>query len=235
MERFMVHHLARCGSHAIIDWIMRSMANDGINVVHYNNVNQYLKPRNRSRYTGGDKAATPTKIYSTENFDLRGYQSVFGELPLDRIIFIIRDYRHWLSSSLKVGGFLGRPESTSQSPAMKRFGYLDWFCGSMCRVEMYKQYLREILGYTNYLNREITVIDFDSWVASDEYRESLPVGNVAIADKPSTHCGGSSFGGGDVRDRYSGMKKQVDEFIDDEIVKLYNEYSNNPTFCIDHK
>lgn len=232
-KTWMVHHLARCGSHAIINWMARCLHTS---VQHYNNVNHELTPRNIEIYENGQyikriekfmvyNGDCDLRICSTENFDLNGYKETFGGEPIDRTFFIIRDPRNWIASSLKTGGYLGDLENAYQGDTMKEFGYTKWFCESITRPGMYKQYLGEILGETNLTGRDVEVIDYDLWLESDPYRDSFDFGNSNVdTSEESPYCGGSSFGGGSPLQRWNEMEDEVNQYIDEEMKDLYEEY-----------
>lgn len=235
MADYMVHHLARCGSHAIMNWMGRQM--EPITVC-FNNVNEKLEQRSveiheeNKRWIDGDLSGFEgdirNRIYSTENFDFRGY----GELntsDIDTTIIILRDPKNWIASSLNIDGYLSDLYETYQSQAMQDFGYSKWFCASLNRLEMYKQYLREAIGITKHITNETVNIYYNYWFLDRDYREKIAndlgfeFTDEGFDFKPS-YGGGSSFDIFDPMNRYEQIDYDVNEFIDEDMMELHEEY-----------
>jgi hypothetical protein len=195
-------------------------------VIFYNNINEKLKPRGKTAYPKGS-AKHRFRVLSTENFDLRGWSIIFGQIDIDKVFMIIRDPINWAASSLKIGGYLSDLYGTGQSDAMRKFGYADYFCGTLNRIEMYKQYLREIIDPPFWINQNVVGIDYNYWLIHGEYRQWLAQQNdfVDTGVPPM-----SKFGGGSSFDTFAPMRRWVDvpeaeEYVDEEMKELYLKFT----------
>jgi len=198
MSTILVVALARAGGHGFINWLCNQL--DG-HIIFKNNVFEDLTPRSVDHY--GDKAAEAiTTVYSFENFDLRGYRELYKEQdPFDQIIILNRDPFNWIASSIAKGTKLGLLDETfipgpNQVPEGKH--YAKWFCQSMTRIDMFRQYMQQCLKEIDLLQRDYIDVNYNKWFASKEYRENIckdlkiPFTDRGINTIPD-YGGGSSF------------------------------------------
>lgn len=206
--------LARSGYHGIVQWIGENYPSA---TLFHNNVNQYLWPR-RVQYFGS--SAVHHSLYSLENFDINGYEETFGHMPFDKIVLVMRDPYNWLASSLAKGGNLAKVEETFEPSELP---YNKYFCQSMSRLGMYKEYMREIEGETNLLPDNMEFINYNKWFASGRYRIELSkrLGMPPTESLPGivpNYGGGSSFSGMDKRKNPEdlGVLTRWDRFKDND-------------------
>lgn len=187
---YFVTGLARCGHHAIIAWLCKQHRET---ILFHNNVNGKLKHRNTTKYGDGKPKR---HLYSLENFDLRGFQELFGEQPMKQFILVVRDPLNWIASSLKNDDKVLAKLTETWEP---RVGYYErWFCASMSRLNMYKQQMKQIIGKHNLIGRDYIVVKYNNWFYDKNYRReitrklNIPFSDDGINSVPK-YGGGSSF------------------------------------------
>lgn len=223
--KILVIALARAGGHGFINWLCKQLEG---HVVFKNNVFQDLTPRSVDHY--GDKnAEVSTTVYSFENFDLQGYKELYeNKDPFDKIIILNRDPFNWIASSIAKGTKLGLLDQTFiPGPNQIEGGlhYVKWFCQSMARIDMFRQYMQQCLGEIDLLGRDFTHVSYNEWFTSKEYREGIckaldiPFTDKGLQDVPD-YGGGSSF---NQRDMNSEAQKM-------NVLERWKTMANDPRY-----
>lgn len=214
--RIGVFSIARSGHHAIVHWMAKGL-NKG--VMHFANINEDFDPRRINVYGDGD--IIHNTIYSIENFDLQGFSEIFAD-TFDMIVLVIRDPYNQIASSLKKGhnlAVLDRPFEPSKP-------YAKWFCQSMSRLEMMKQYMRHVLGDENRINESFKVVNYNYWFASPEYRKKIAdeldiTDNKEGVEEVLGFGGGSSFS----KRKYNRKASQMD------VLNRWRDYAEDERFA----
>lgn len=204
--KILVMALARSGHHAVTHWICKRFPG---RVVYHNNCNHLLKWRNKSVYKNGPGGTT--WVYSFENFDLNGFAPLGLRGQFDKVIIINRDPYNWIASSMAKGknaklAILTEPFRSSQ----KQVQYPNYFCNSMSRLDMFKQYMDECLGRTNLIGEDFYQVNYNKWFVDIKYRKKIckdfgvPFGDQGI-DYVPPRGSGSSFDGRKFRGKGSEM------------------------------
>jgi len=210
---------ARSGYHAIANWYCSQLPGKAR---FLNNCNEIMKPRNISVYK--NPGSGRAMVCSFENFDLTGFRPLNIARMFQRVIIVLRDPYNWLASSLAKDGHLNLPEETFKPN--KKYSYSPYFCQSMTRIDLWKQYARHYLGEENLIGSiPTTYILFNNWHKSEDYRkdicEQLDVEyNSAGLDFVSPRGSGSSFDKRQYRGRGSEMN----------VLKRYKEFLENPRY-----
>lgn len=168
LHEYLIIALARSGYHAITHWLCCRMPG---NVIFLNNCNPQLKFRNISVYENS-RAPHTFKVYSFENFDLRGLRALGLQDRFEEIIIINRDPFNWIASSLKKGhkcGLLDIPFKCNP----KVIRYSKYTCQTLSRVDMFVQYMEQCLGEKNFIGRDFHHINYNKWFADEEYRKEI--------------------------------------------------------------
>jgi len=194
--KILVLALCRSGHHPVIHWL--ASQGDG-NAVHHNCCNERLKPGESVRYGAG---SGELEIYSLENFDLRGFQKHFYPEHFHYILMVMRDPRNWAASSIKAD----RGDRSILRPFTTRseLGLCKYYGGTMSRVDMYHQYMAQLLGENDLVGREVIGVSFNRWFASKDYRRAL-AGRLGLAFTDAGRNFVPKFGGGS---SFEGRRKQ---------------------------
>lgn len=173
MENIIVMGLARTGSHSIINWICKQLSGK---IYYFNNCNQDLDARNKIIYNSKENHSY--NVYSLENFDLDGFKKLYGNKNFSKIIIIIRDPANWIASSLKYGGRLAKIEKPlkvgiRKSWDNKKINYVEYFCQSKSRIEMYYQYMNQVLGNFDYIGKDFIIVNYNKWFVDKNYRKEI--------------------------------------------------------------
>jgi len=211
--------LARSGYHAVIHWMCKKTP--GM-VLFLNNCNHELRGRNKTFYRGSEPIIT--RIYSFENFDLRGFKDLGMNSRFDQVIIVNRDPYNWIASSLEKGekvAILNKPFLTNP----KVMPYSKWTCSSMSRIDMFNQYMRQCLGEEDLIGEKFYHISYNRWFADEEYRKELcneldlPYSEGDM-DYVPPRGGGSSFDGLNFKNRGSEM----------DVLGRWEKYKDNKRF-----
>lgn len=217
-KRILVCHLARSGSHAVINWIA-SQCGD---TTFYNNCNEALQPLKRPdrwRCTGKPTA----QIYSAENFDIEGFEQVFGSHDLDHVLLINRDIYNLVASSIHRKGDVN---SILTEPFQNLSHFKTaWFGESKPRLEMWKTYIRASQKLTHESDEHFVDVNFNKWFSDQAYRRALadrleiPFTDAGLT-QVMNHGEGSSF---DKR-QYDGRAQDM------RVLERWRSYANDERF-----
>jgi hypothetical protein len=207
--------LARSGHHAIINWFCQHLRDASF----HNNCNQELQYRKLLWY-----GKRTHKVYSFENFDLRGYPELYSENdPFDHVIIVHRDPFNWIASSLKKNRApLDEPFPCGPTTPIN---YLKWWCNSLSRIDMYCQYMEQTFGEKDHLGRYAYDINYNLWFFNKAYRKricddfGLEFTDAGINDVMRIGKG-SSFDGTSFNGRANEM----------EVLTRWKKYENDPRF-----
>ena len=222
MKKIIVMGLARNGHHAIINWMCRQLEG---RTVFKNNVNEKLQPRAVLNYGRGK---TQNQVCSFENFDLVGFKKLFKPGDFDQIILVVRDPYNWIASSLKKRVGYNEKLALLTKP-FKQGGdglrYSRYFGESKGRLDMFYQYMEQVLKEKDYLGQDFITVNFNKWFVSKPYRKKIAheIG-FPFTDKGVNQV--LAFGGGSSFDRhnFAGRASQM------KVLERWKQMKANPRF-----
>jgi hypothetical protein len=226
--KILVIALSRSGHHAIMHWIASQLPGK---TLHHNNCNENLRPTQTQEHGTGELVSH--NIYNFEDLDLRGYQEITEGMDFDKLIFIMRDPFNWLASSLRKGDWAANLKGLQIKKFNETSWYCPWFARTMPRYEMYLQYAAQVEGRDDFVEREFLCINYNRWVEDEKYRRYLAdqLGfefTDAGKDFVPQFGGGSSFGDGNVLNRWENYKNDPKywELLDERFVDFSRRYFN---------
>ena len=228
VKTYRIFGLCRSGNHGIIGWLINKFDNK---VIHHNNI--IFNPK-KKKFVGTEapriyRNTLPLDalIYSYEDYDYEKYFTEYckyQEQTKDINIFIVRDAYNLFAS---------RNKKALQSQH-KRLKVTPEF------ARLWKVFIKEAYGETSFTNNK-TVINYNQWVKSKEYREEISKKLNVCQEKDNVNIltndgNGSSFDGFkykenpqkmDVLNRWKHFendKNFMSIFDDEELVELSQKY-----------
>ncbi|MEK6919013.1 MAG: hypothetical protein AABW73_03155 [Nanoarchaeota archaeon] len=179
-SRKLVHFfgLKRSGNHAITNWIIKNVEADNSGVSYFNNVidpfsndGKILKrPFKKIKdiidnQKGGPKQLT---IITYEDYSLKNIKTAITIKNQRKImkkgvisnILLIRDPFNTFASRMK------RIENLDKEGLKRPIQNVEW----PKVISLWKQYAKEYLGITNYLERKI-IVNYNNWTSDKSYRD----------------------------------------------------------------
>jgi hypothetical protein len=179
--KIMIMSMARCGHHAVIQWIAEG-TKETVKIRH-NCLNGWdkkeLNPNKVTYHEGGRKNHT---IATLEDFHLPLWHKLKRFEKFDKVITVVRSPRNWLASSIASPGWANDyleepPEYTKELP--------------VSRIDAFKVYLMHYIG--EYDADNVFPVDYDRWILNEKYRNKVANElEIECVDLPK-HCKFSSF------------------------------------------
>lgn len=252
---FRIVGMSRSGNHSIINWILEQLqgrycflncAEPKTNPFHS------ARPLNDNKtyqvnYQDFDLDAEKKGKFSQKDYLLHSYEDCFlgmlnhksfeeqhdtfvGTSNRRVDILILRDPFN-LFASRKKSGFFDAQAGLGSKPV-----------SSLTTARIWKQHAREFIGEKKYFLRKPVLINYNSWVSDDTYRQDIATAlGINFTDKGfrqvSNCAGGSSFDGMRFDSSAHSMKvlerwkhfahdQEYSKFFDEEIIRLSHKIFN---------